>query len=219
MTDATYTALLIVLDRSGSMSHIRNDMVGGLENMLGDHAKGDGLLTVDIVTFDEQIERTHHFANPADIKIDLTPRGSTALYDALGWSIHTFGADLASLPDHARPSTVQVIVVTDGYENASVEFRAETVRELITRQIQEFDWEFVYLGANQDAVLTASELGIDAGNALDFDIDGAAVSRMSSIMSERLRRSRRGERAGFTEFERNASRKDDNDESSGARAS
>ena len=83
MTDSNYTALLIVLDRSGSMSSIRDDMVGGLGEMLRTHAAEPGLLTVDVVTFDDQIEVTHHFANPRDVAIELVPRYTPALHDAM----------------------------------------------------------------------------------------------------------------------------------------
>lgn len=146
MTDPNYTALLIVLDRSGSMSPIRDDMVGGLEHMLADQAAHPGMLTVDLITFDTEIEHTHSFAAPSDVKVLLEPRGGTALYDAVGLSINGFGAALTALPEHARPSVVQVIIVTDGFENSSHEYRLDTVRALIKQQTEKYGWEFVFLG-------------------------------------------------------------------------
>lgn len=207
MTDSNYTALLVVLDRSGSMSSIKTDMVGGLETMLTEQAALPGLVTVNIVTFDNQIEQTHSFADPQAVKVVLEPRGGTALYDALGWSINQFGSALAALPEHARPGTVQVVVVTDGHENASREYRADTIKSLIEQQQADYNWDFTFLGANQDAVLAARSIGIKDGDALTFDAEAGSVHRSSRMMSEKLRRSRRGDRTGFTAAERSESRR------------
>ena len=205
MTDSNYTALLIVLDRSGSMSTIRDDMVGGLEEMLRTHAAEPGLLTVDVVTFDDQVEVTHHFANPGDVKIELVPRGRTALHDAMGYAINGFGAQLAALPEHARPGNVQVIVVTDGMENASHEYAADTVRRMVAKQAKEFDWDFVFLGADQDAVLTASDLGITADKAMTYARGKGNVAAMNVALTGKLRSVRSGRRDdGFTDDERRA---------------
>ena len=114
MTDPNYTAMLLVIDRSGSMAGIRDDMVGGLTTMLAEQAAEPGLLTVDIVTFDTEIETQCSLADPKNVTISLEPRGATALFDAIGQSVTGFGRVLAALPEHARPETVQVVVVTDG---------------------------------------------------------------------------------------------------------
>lgn len=194
MTDSNYTALLIVLDRSGSMGSIRDDMVGGLEQLLRTHATEPGLLRVDIVTFDDQIEVTHHFADPTDVSVDLVPRGMTALHDAMGYAINGFGAQLAALPEHARPGNVQVIVVTDGYENASKEYTAEAVRQLVVEQTETFGWDFVFLGADQDAVLTAGALGIAAGKAMTYARGVDNVKSMNASLVGKLRSVRSGRR-------------------------
>ncbi len=122
MADDNYTATLLVIDRSGSMTTIRDEMVGALTTLLEKQAAEEGMLTVDVVTFDNVIERQEHFADPTDVVIRLEPRGGTALYDALGIAIGEFGRELAALPEHARPGTVQVVVVTDGEENSSQEY-------------------------------------------------------------------------------------------------
>jgi hypothetical protein len=203
MTDPNYTALLIVLDRSGSMSSIRDDMVGGLEQMLAAQATEPGILTVDIVTFDDVIEHTHSFASPADVRVELVPRGSTALHDAMGISINSFGQALADLPERARPSSVQVIVVTDGMENASQEYSAKTVRELVTQQIWKYGWDFVFLGADQDAVLTAADLGIRADKAMSYARGKDNIAAMSSSVAAQVRHARGHVfDVGFSEEER-----------------
>ncbi|RWR25203.1 VWA domain-containing protein [Agrococcus lahaulensis] len=174
MVDANYTALHIVLDRSGSMSSIRDDMIGALEHMLKEQASQAGLLTVDVVTFDDELEHTHAWAAPEDVTVELQPRGGTALYDAVGTVINGFDQRIEALPEHARPTNVQVIIVTDGFDNRSTEYNADIVRSLVQRQ-RDKGWGFVFLGADQDATLAAKGLGIDEASAIAFTRDRQSV--------------------------------------------
>ncbi len=202
MTDPDYTAMLLIIDRSGSMQTIRDDMVGGLSTMLAEQAADPGMLTVDIVTFDTEIEVTHSLADPSSITIQLDPRGATALYDAVGIAVQGFGATLASLPEHARPGTVQVVVVTDGEENSSREWSAAAVRELVRRQIDTFNWDFVFLGANQDAVLTGAALGFDADSSMTFDAAPNEVQALTASVSRYVKDIRNKSKRGFSDAER-----------------
>ena len=187
MTDPNYTAMLLVIDRSGSMAGIRDDMVGGLTAMLADQAAEPGLLTVDIVTFDTEIELQCSLADPRDVTITLDPRGATSLFDAIGQSVTAFGRVLAALPEHARPETVQVVVVTDGEENSSREFGLDAVRALVTRQKEQFNWDFVFLGANQDAVFSGQRLGFDAGSSMTFAVVPEAVTNMNASVGRYIK--------------------------------
>lgn len=202
MTDPNYTALLLVIDRSGSMESIRDDMVGGLNTMLAEQMAEPGLLTVDVVTFDDNVELQCSLANPKNVVIALEPRGSTALFDAVGQAVNGFGQVLAALPEHARPETVQVIVVTDGQENASHEYRAEAVRALVTRQKEEFNWDFVFLGANQDAVLSGESMGFDAGSSMTFLAGKDGVDSMNLSMGRYMKDVRSKTKRDFMEDER-----------------
>ena len=202
MTDTNYTALLLVIDRSGSMTGIRDDMVGGLQSLLADQAAEPGMLTVDIVTFDDVIEHTHAFADPATVQIELEPRGMTALHDAMGISITEFGRALAALPEHARPSTVQVVVVTDGGENSSREYSGAAVKKLVTDQTEKYGWDFVFLGANQDAVATGRDLGIAGDSAMTFAAAPGAVQSTTDSIKRYMKDVRGGSKRGFTEAER-----------------
>lgn len=206
MTDPNYTALLFVIDRSGSMASIRDEMVGGLNAVLAAQAAEPGLTTVDVVSFDNLIEYEHRFAAPGEFAITLEPRGGTALYDAVGFAISEFGTALAALPELARPGVVQVVVVTDGEENSSREWRSGTVRAAITRQREQYGWDFTFLGANQDAVLTARTMGIDPAQALSYDASDAAVPLAAAALNGNLLRTRRGDRSGYTDDDRGAAK-------------
>jgi Mg-chelatase subunit ChlD len=202
MTDHNYTAMLLVIDRSGSMAGIRDDMIGGLTTMLAEQAAQPGILTVDIVTFDDVIEWQCSMADPASVKVVLEPRGGTALFDAIGMSVLQFGRILEALPEHARPETVQVVVVTDGQENSSREYRPEAVRALVKQQTDKYQWDFVFLGANQDAVLTGTTLGFEAGSSMTYAARPDKVGTMNSTLNRYVRDVRSKTKRGFTETER-----------------
>ena len=155
--------------------------------MLADQAAEPGLLTVDIVTFDTEIELQCSLADPKDVTITLDPRGATSLFDAIGQSVTAFGRVLAALPEHARPETVQVVVVTDGEENSSREFNLEAVRAVVTQQKEQFNWDFVFLGANQDAVFSGQRLGFDAGSSMTFAVAPEAVTNMNASVGRYIK--------------------------------
>lgn len=202
MTDPNYTGMLLVIDRSGSMARIRDDMVGGLTTMLATQAAEPGKLTVDIVTFDEEIEQQVSLGDPAKVKIKLVPRGSTALYDAIGVAVSNYGQVLEAMPEEKRPGVVQVVVVTDGKENASKEYTADAVRELVKHQTDVYNWDFVYLGANQDAVLTSAALGFAADSAMTYAPAAANVDALTTSIGRYVTDVRKSAKKGFTEDER-----------------
>ena len=208
MTDPNYTAMLMVIDRSGSMAGIRNDMVGGLNTMLKDQMAEPGVLTVDVVSFDNEIEFQCSLADPKDVVISLEPRGGTALFDAVGVAVNRFGGILEGLPAHARPGKVQVIVVTDGEENSSREYNLQAVRTLITQQKEKFNWDFVFLGANQDAVLTGTTMGFDAGSSMTYDAGSEGVTSMAGSVGRYVKDVRADKKQMFLMEERAAAAKE-----------
>lgn len=204
MTDSNYTALLLIIDRSGSMAGIRDDMVGGIESLLKQQAAAPGRLTVDVVAFDDRIEHTHAFADPAELNVVLEPRGMTALHDAMGTALTGFAAALGKLSDDRRPANVQVVVVTDGGENASREWSARQIKSLVELQRLQ-GWDFVFLGADQDSVMVATELGFQAEKAMDYVRDAGAIDAMMGAVGAQLSQTRAGRRGrGFTAADRRA---------------
>ncbi len=180
------TEIVCVLDRSGSMGSIVNDAIGGFNTFLRDQKTQEGEATITVVLFDHEYKVLHNGVNIQDVpELDHTtfvPRGSTALNDAIGKSINEVGARLARAEESERPSKVIFVILTDGGENASKEFTAEQVKEMINHQKDVYSWMFVFLAANQDAFETASNYGISKGNAMQFasTSDSANIAYMNT---------------------------------------
>lgn len=201
MTDQNYTAMLMLLDRSGSMSSIREDMLGGIHELLQRQAQEEGFMTVDVLDFDDELNVQAIQVAPADLKVTLEPRGGTALYDAIGSGLNAFTQNMSQLPEHAQPAHVQVVVVTDGMENSSREYNVTTVRNLV-KQKTAAGWDFVFLGANQDAVLTGASLGFEQESSLTFGTKGKDVKGANDALNRYISDKRKGEKKGFTTEER-----------------
>lgn len=185
------TDLSIVLDRSGSMQSIRSDMEGALARLLADQATAPGTLFVSLVRFDDQIEPVFTALPAIRVRpIHISPRNSTALLDAAGHTIGSIGQRLATLPEQDRPGAVIIVIVTDGMENASTRFGWNDIQVMIKHQREAYNWQFVFLGSNIDAIATASRIGIFAGDALTFASDTSGVSDAAAAASHGVREKR-----------------------------
>jgi len=203
MTDPNLTLIAIVADRSGSMSQIARDMNGGITTLLAEQAKVPGTVIVDITTFDDVVEHPYEWTRPDDVKADIiVPRGRTALNDAVGATIVRLGERLAALPDDERPGKVVIVVVTDGAENASVEYTLEQVRALVTEQTERWGWEFIYLAANVDAFATGAGYGFAKGQTMSYAPTASGAGQSFAAASASITRSRFGQAADFTDAER-----------------
>lgn len=202
MTDSNYTHLLVIVDRSGSMSGLEQDMIGGINSYFAEQAKLDGKCLVDYAQFDTIYEEVFTDTPVADAKAVLVPRGGTALLDAIGKAATDLGKKLADKPEDERPGTVLVVVVTDGYENSSTEWTNAGVKALIKNQEDKYNWQFTFLGANMDAVAVGASFGFNPNTSLTYDTSNIAAA--SASLHAHTHRVRGGDFTGYTSEERAA---------------
>lgn len=179
------TEMVFVLDRSGSMSGLAADTIGGFNELIEKQKKIEGRAYVTTVLFDHEYEVLHDHVALEEVAPltdkEYFARGSTALLDAVGRTIDAVGARLAAAPEEERPAHVVFVITTDGMENSSREYTAKRVRGMIEHQQQKYSWQFVFLGANMDAVSEARNLGISAKYAADFTPSHSGVRKMYSM--------------------------------------
>lgn len=197
MTNPDYTALLFIIDRSGSMYSIQKDMEGGIETLLKEQAELPGKVTVDVAYFDDKFEYTDSFLDINEAEISIAPRGATALHDAIVRASVQFGTALEALSPDDRPGTVLITIVTDGEENSSTENTAADVKKVITEQQDTYNWNYVFLGANQDAVLTGESFGLRKGASLTYAATSAGTMDAARITSGYISAVRVGNVASF----------------------
>ena len=173
------TELVFILDRSGSMSGLESDTIGGFNGMLRRQREESPDILVSTVLFDDEVEVIHDRV-PIEKVAPLTgkeyfTRGCTALLDAVGDSIHHIRNIHKYAREEDRPARTMFVITTDGLENSSVRYTAKKVKALIEHQEKKHGWEFVFLGANMDAVAVAADLGIRRENAVEFACDEGGV--------------------------------------------
>ena len=184
------TELVFILDRSGSMSGLEKDTIGGFNSMLEKQRKEPGDAVVSTVLFDNETEVIHDRVVIADVP-NLTDkeyfvRGCTALLDAVGGAIHHIG----NIHKYARkedvPEKTLFIITTDGMENASHHYTYDKVRQMIERQKERYGWEFLFLGANIDATAEAKRFGIDESMAANYHCDEVGTVLNYEVISEAI---------------------------------
>ena len=184
------TEIVFILDRSGSMSGLERDTIGGFNSMIEQQKKAEGEALISTVLFDNVSEVLHDRVNVKDIRPmtdrDYMVRGCTALLDAIGGAIHHIG----NVHKYARPEDVpehtMFVITTDGMENASRRYNSEKVKQMIERQKAKYGWEFLFLGANIDAVETASQFGIGADRAVNYQCDSEGTALNYEVVSEAI---------------------------------
>jgi hypothetical protein len=201
------TDITLVVDRSGSMSSVRDDAEGGVNSFVTEQAKEPGEAMLTLVQFDTEYEFLHKGIPISEAPpYELHPRGMTALLDAVGRAINETGERLARMDEADRPGLVIFVVMTDGHENSSKEFSKAQIKELIERQQRDYNWHFTFLGADQDAFAEADAMGMHASGAANYAASKVAVAyacTMSKVTRMR-RQARSGEEVdnAFTEEER-----------------
>ena len=190
------TELVFILDRSGSMSGLETDTIGGFNSMLEKQKKESGEAFVTTVLFDDKYEVLHDRYDIKGVNLltekEYYVRGSTALLDAIGITINNIGKALSDAKEEDRPGKVLFVIITDGMENSSREFSYEKVKKMVEHQKSKYAWDFIFLGANIDAIKTANSFGISADMATNFVSDSAGTQLNYKIVSEVVSSFRKG---------------------------
>lgn len=173
------TELVCILDRSGSMSSIMGEAIGGFNSFLKEQKEVEGDANITVALFDDKYELLHDNVSLNDVE-DITssvyyPRAMTALYDAIGNTVNTVGERLANTPEDDRPETVIVAILTDGNDNRSRVFTTQMIKEIIEHQESKYDWTFMYLAANQDAFAVGQQFGMSDYNTINFNANAGGA--------------------------------------------
>ncbi|WP_101948003.1 vWA domain-containing protein [Mycobacterium sp. 3519A] len=191
MSNSDRTLLVFLLDRSGSMQSIKSDVEGGFAAFIDEQRQAPGECAATLAQFDTQYEVVYHQIPVGEVPaLNLQPRGGTALLDAMGKLITDTAAQLDAAPEAERPGTVIVAIMTDGYENSSQEWTHPAVKSLVQQQTKN-GWEFLYMGADQDAVEVGVRLGVQHDKSVTFGRGKARdVMAMTSANISRHRAAR-----------------------------
>ena len=189
------TEIVFILDRSGSMSGLESDTIGGFNSMIAKQQKEDGEAIVSTVLFDDVTDVIHDRVAIGDVK-KLTEdeyfvRGCTALLDAVGGAIRHIGNVHKYAREEDRPAKTLFVITTDGLENASRNYSFKDVKKMIERQKEKYNWEFLFLGANIDAVKVAGNMGISRDRAANYNCDSVGTELNYRVLESAVSRVRK----------------------------
>lgn len=181
------TEVVFILDRSGSMSGLESDTIGGFNSMITKQKKEEGEAFITTVLFDDKIETLHDRIDIARVEpmndSQYFTRGCTALLDAIGRTVNHISDIHKYAREEDRPEKTIFIITTDGLENASREFSYDKIKKLLTKKQEKDGWEFLFLGANIDAIEVAGKMGISRDDACDYVCDEAGTALNFDVMS------------------------------------
>ena len=182
------TEIVFILDRSGSMAGLEADTIGGYNSMLAKQKKEKGEAIISTGLFDDHTEILHDRKNIQNVERitdeEYYVRGCTALLDAVGGAIHHISRIQKEMPEEERPEKTLFIITTDGLENASRWYSYEKVKRMVEKKKKKNHWEFVFLGANIDAVEVAGRFGVAANRAVRYECDSVGTALNFTIMSK-----------------------------------
>ncbi|AMC93625.1 hypothetical protein AOC36_06380 [Erysipelothrix larvae] len=186
-----HTELVFIIDKSGSMGGLESDTLGGYNAMLHDQLEGEGECILTTLLFNHTHELIHDRQNIKTVKpltlFDYQVGGSTALIDAIGWSIDKIMNVTKNTKAAFQSDNVVFVIITDGYENSSSQYTSDDIKRRIEIQKKEFGWEFIFLGANIDAVQTAKHYGIPANRAQNYNVDCEGIQLNYKAISHALK--------------------------------
>lgn len=205
MPDQAKTEIVVIVDRSGSMMDIAQDMRGGFDALIAEQRKLPGTCHVTLVQFDDVVETVYEGKPIADVPpLVLVPRGCTALRRAVGETIDNVGKRLRNMPEAQRPGRVMLVIITDGYENASGEAYPNTqLKQMIMHQTDVYAWQFLYLGANVDAFAEAGAIGINPNYAANYAANTAGTAALFSSINSSISSYRSGNSFTLSDEDRN----------------
>ncbi len=190
-----YSEIAFILDRSGSMEPVKHAAIEGFNTFLREQQQTEGHAKITLVLFDDRYEvpiRSIPVQEATTLnEFTYVPRGTTALLDAIGRTIDDLGKRVAALPERNRPGQVIVAILTDGLENASRYHTWKNVSRRIRRQTEKYNWLFLFLGANQDAIATAAQMSIPSKNAANYFGDFIGTKSSSASISKKASAARR----------------------------
>lgn len=190
MTKENFTSINVIVDASGSMAHLTHDTIGNFNTFLQEQKAFPGEAVFTLCTFNTDYRLNHDFVKIASVpdldKVAYRPEGGTALLDAMGTTIDSVGRKLAAMPEDERPSKVIFLIITDGHENSSHRYSAEQVKSMVEHQKDTYSWEFVFMGANIDAIGAGTNLGISAQNTLNYAATSAGTHELYRSISSNM---------------------------------
>ncbi|MEK3806313.1 vWA domain-containing protein [Bacillus sp. FSL H8-0547] len=181
------TEIVFLLDRSGSMGGLEQDVIGGFNSFVENQCWHEGDTVLTAVLFDDEYEVLWKGEDAKSVKLtveDYYVRGLTALLDAIGKTITDVGRRLSKTSQEQRPGKVIFVITTDGQENASKEFSYDKVHELIKHQQEKYSWEFIFMGANIDVAKEAENIGIRSDNAYSFEASEVGMKEMYEVVCQ-----------------------------------
>ena len=197
------TEIVFILDRSGSMSGLEKDTIGGYNSLLGKQKREEGQAIVSTVLFDDEQEVLHDRVDLSQVKPmtekEYYVRGCTALLDAVGGAIHHIGNVHKYAREEDRPEKTLFIITTDGMENSSKRYTYDRVKKMVERQKASYGWEFLFLGANIDAIEEAKRFGIKANRAVKYECDARGTGVNYKVLNEAVSCVRRSEASNLDE--------------------
>lgn len=192
-------SITVILDRSGSMTSVKEDVVSGLNNLLDEQRKVDKECKFTLVQFDStdpfEILRDNVDIHSAEnIKLsEYVPRDMTPLYDAVGRGINHTGRQLSQISENKRPNKVLFVIVTDGLENYSREFNRDKVMEMVKHQREKYNWEFVFIGASEESMKQGADMGIPTSSSVQYNSSKVGTQAMMSNLSGKFAKYRKGD--------------------------
>ena len=182
------TEIVFILDRSGSMGGLEADTIGGYNSLIKKQKNKEGNVIISTILFDDVQEVLHDREDLTKIKPitdrEYYVRGCTALLDAIGGAIHHIGNIHKYAREEDRPEKTLFIITTDGMENSSQRYSYEKVKRMVERQKQKYGWEFLFLGANMDAIEVAGRFGIEANRAVNYECDSKGTALNYQVLNE-----------------------------------